>query len=394
MQNIGTMLQHVRKHREKKTSGRKIQLQKWDLRRISKHVYTSDWIGHVLQARKVKQYTIEIAAIPLCCQFLFLFLLELLAFCLIPVSTHLDFVLILIFWWFLLVLIPFSSSCVLWPLFQCSPIQDILAHLISKIKHCIDWFGYGHSMAAVERGVGNHRVCKARALEVDERIWKDMKGRKVSHTQSHSHWGARAQWNIQPTSINHWWFCCTSAKKTASPIPWASCARSWATSSPSLLSRVAGSWVNDPMITATRASKIFNTHWYTHSYRRQSCQSCQACQSCQSCQWSGSFHPKHHTLRGGLAAAARTPSDWKFSFAHRHREKGDIKAFKAGRATRCRTKRTRQQQKNADRPGTSRHSSPRLNISKVTWLHHLHFRRHFFWPNCQLPSINIWLTYD
>ena len=174
-----------------------------------------------------------------------------------------------------------------------------------------------------------------------------MKGRKVSHTQSHSHWGARAQWNIQPTSINHWWFCCASAKNPASPIPWASCARSWATSSPSLLSRVAGSWVNDPMITATRASKIFNTHWYTHSYRRQSCQSCQACQSCQSCQWSGSFHPKHHTLRGGLAAAARTPSDWKFSFAHRHRhrEKGEIKAFKAGRATRCRTKRTRQQQK-------------------------------------------------
>ena len=160
---------------------------------------------------------------------------------------HLDFVLILIFGWFLLVLIPFSSSCVLWPLFQYSLIQDILAHLISKIKHCIDWFGYWHSMTAVERGVGNHRVCKARVIEVDERIWhmkgyEREKGRKVSHTQSQSHWGARAQWNIHPTSINHWWFCCTSAKNPASPIPWASCARSWATSSPSLLSRVAGSW--------------------------------------------------------------------------------------------------------------------------------------------------------
>ena len=133
----------------------------------------------------------------------------------------------------------------------------------------------------------------------------------------------------------------------ASPIPWASCARSWATSSPSLLSH-PGSWVSDPMIQWSSLQRVLpksSMHIDMHM-------------SVMSVKWL--LSPKTpHSSRRSCSSRSNT-----FRLRYQHCEKGEIKAFKAGRATTWTKQKAPKAKKDGDTPGTSsRYSSSRLNMS-------------------------------
>ena len=92
--------------------------------------------------------------------------------------------------------------------------------------------------------------------------------------------------------------------------------------------------------------------------------------TCQSCQWSGSFHPKHHILRGGLAAAARTPSDWGISIAKRAKSK----------RSKLEERQHEQNKKRQKQKKTEIHQAHHLGTALRVWTCHNIFNKNLGFP--------------